>query len=208
MRVINPSVEILSPLNKNEIYRIIENAGRICYKSENKIGNDSAEKFIRNVIKRGHESVIEHVSITVKFITDRGISHEIVRHRLASYSQESTRYCNYGNNRFGNEITVVKPLEIEDDSIEYWIWEKAMQKAEKIYFQLLKEGCKPQTARSVLPTCAKTEIVMTANIREWRHFIRLRRSKDAHPDIRLLAEKLLEQFMEEIPILFEDLKGD
>ena len=137
MRVINPSVEILSPLNKNEIYRIIENAGRICYKSEDKIGNDSTEKFIRNVIKRGHESVIEHVSITVKFVTDRGISHEIVRHRLASYSQESTRYCNYGNNRFGNEITVIKPLEIEDDSIEYWIWEKAMQKAEKIYFQLL-----------------------------------------------------------------------
>ena len=205
MRIVKPSVEFVTPLNKEEIYKKIELCGRVCYKSEDKITEDSAEKFIRNVIKRGHESVLEHANITVKFITDRGISHEIVRHRLASYNQESTRYCNYSQERFDKEITVICPSELNEDGALFNIWEDACMEAEQNYFDLLKFGVKPEIARSVLPTCLKTELVMTANIREWRHFIRLRGSKAAHPDIRILAKMLLEDFWEKAPVLVEDI---
>ena len=206
MRIIEPSVKIITPIDGPAILKHIEQVGRVCYKSEDKITEESAEKFVAGIIRRGHEAVIEHFNITVKFITDRGISHEIVRHRLASYAQESTRYCNYGQERFGNEIAVIKPLNIPNDGITFDIWERAVAKAEKEYFRLLEVGCKPQTARSVLPTCTKTELMMTANLREWRHFIRLRGEKDAHPDIWILAKDLLRQLKEQIPVVFDDLE--
>lgn len=206
MRIIEPKVEILTPIDGQAILKHIEQVGRVCYKSEDKIAEESAEKFVAGIIRRGHEAVIEHFNITVKFITDRGISHEIVRHRLASYAQESTRYCNYSQDRFENEITVIKPSEIKEGTVLYTDWKIAMRAAEKTYFELLSNGCKPQTARSVLPTCTKTELMMTANLREWRHFIRLRGEKDAHPDIWILAKDLLRQLKEQIPVVFDDLE--
>lgn len=211
MRIIEPSVEILTPINGDEVLKLIEKIGRVCYKSEDKITSDSAERFIKMLINNGHEAMIEHYNITVKFITDRGISHEIVRHRIASYAQESTRYVNYSNDKHGNEITVIKPRNISNVDIDglydddYAWWFVGCKKAEEVYFAMLNEGCKPQVARSVLPTCTKTEIVMTTNLREWRHFLKLRTAKSAHPDIRIIAIDLLRQLQNLIPFVFDDI---
>ena len=206
MRVIEPKVDIITPINGEEILKHLEKVGRVCYKSEEKTTEESAIKFITGIIKRGHEAVIEHFNITVKFTTDRGITHEIVRHRIASYAQESTRYCNYNKDKFGKEISVIKPVNIKEGTKEYEDWLYAMNEAEKSYFTLIEDGCKPQVARSVLPTCAKTEIMVTMNMREWRHFIKLRSSSAAHPDIRILAIDLLKQFKEKIPVIFDDIE--
>lgn len=206
MRIIEPSVTILTPIDGQAILKHIEQVGRVCYKSEDKTEEGSAEKFVAGIIKRGHEAVIEHFNISVKFTTDRGISHEIVRHRIASFCQESSRYCNYSNEKFGKEITVVKPVDIALFSPDYYKWKSVCEVCELAYGQLLENGCKPQTARAVLPTCTKTELVMTANLREWRHFINLRGSAAAHPDIRILAKDLLRQLKEQIPVVFDDLE--
>jgi len=191
----------------------IEKAGRTCYKSEEKITEDSARKFVQAIIKRGHESVLEHEKITVRIICDRGVSHEIVRHRLASYSQESTRYCNYGNEKFGNEITVIDPSDAFDwkkcgnkEASRLWcIWEDSMKQAEANYFELLEYGATAQQARSVLPNSLKTEVVMTANIREWRWFFIKRTPNDAHPQMREIARPMLRRFREIFPVLFDDV---
>lgn len=206
MRIIEPSVEIITPIDGEAILKHIEQVGRVCYKSEDHISEGSAEKFVAGIIKSGHEAVIEHFNITVKFVTDRGISHEIVRHRVASYAQESTRYCNYSKDKFDNEITVVKPVDLKEGTKAMVEWRLAMRFAEQGYIELLNCGCKAQTARAVLPTCTKTELMMTANLREWRHFIKLRGSAAAHPDIRILAKDLLRQFKEQIPVVFDDLE--
>ncbi len=207
MIIVKPAARIITPLNGEEILKHIETVGRICYKSEDRITEDSAEKFVAGIINRGHEAVIEHFNITVKFITDRGISHEIVRHRIASYAQESTRYCNYSKDKFGNEISVVKPVDLEEDSAAFAIWKEQMCSAEQAYFKLLDAGCKAQVARCVLPTCTKTEIMVTMNLREWRHFLKLRGAGSAHPDIRILAADLLRQFQEKIPVVFDDISA-
>jgi len=159
------------------------------------------------ILDLGHESVIEHEKVTVRVICDRGISHEIVRHRIASYTQESTRFCNYSKGRFGNEITVIKPCFWDDGSKEYKIWRDAMENAERAYMELIKLGAKPEEARSVLPNSLKTEIVITMNLREWRHFFKLRTSKRAHPQMREVATSLLQAFKERIPVIFDDI-GD
>lgn len=205
MKIIKPGVEILTPIDGAEILKKIEQCGRVCYKSEDKITDGSAEKFIANIIKRGHEAVLEHQSITVKFTCDRGVSHEIVRHRLAAYCQESTRYCNYSKDGFGNEITVIEPCYLDNISPAYGHWYNACNKAEEEYFNMLAAGYTPQEARAVLPNSLKTEVVMTANIREWRHFFKLRCSEAAHPQMREVAIMLLHQFKEQIPILFDDI---
>lgn len=207
MRVIEPSVEILTPIDGEAILKMLEAVGRTCYKSEDKIQEGSAEKFISNIVKRGHEAVIEHYNITVKFICDRGVTHEIVRHRLASYCQESTRYCNYANDKFNGEITVIKPMFLEVGTDGWELWRDACAMAEKFYFDLLDFGCTPQEARAVLPNSLKTELVMTANIREFRHFFNLRCSKAAHPQMREVANMLLREFKERIPVLFDDIEG-
>lgn len=211
MKIIKPSVEIIDPIDGPSILKKLERIGRTCYKSEDKITADSAETFVRSVIKRGHESVIEHVSISVKFICDRGVSHEIVRHRIASYSQESTRYCNYSKEEiFGGEITVIEPCYFEpllSWTNEYRMWKDACVKAEDTYFCLLMRGFSPQEARAVLPNSLKTELVMTANLREWRHFLRLRTSPAAHPQMREVACMLLEKFRKLVPVVFEDIGG-
>ena len=184
MKIINACYSIETPIDGAEMLKRIEKAGRTCYKSEDRITAESAENFVRMLIERGHESVLEHESITVRFICDRGVSHEIVRHRIASFSQESTRYCNYSNDRFGSGLTVIKPCFLEDGTGAYVSWLTAMRLANVAYSDMLAEGCTPQEARSVLPSSTKTEVVMTANLREWRHFLKLRTSTAAHPQMR------------------------
>jgi thymidylate synthase (FAD) len=162
--------------------------------------------FIQMLLKRGHESVLEHASASLCLICDRGISNELVRHRLASYSQESTRYCNYGKK---NEITVIRPSGISSttDLDIYNIWVEACDEAETGYLALLAKGVSPQVARSVLPTCLKTEVVMTANFREWRHFLKLRLSPAAHPDMRELAGMIRDHLIVIAPTVFDEFKG-
>lgn len=205
MKIISPAVEIMDDLDGMEILKKLERCGRVCYKSEAKISDGSAEVFVRNIIERGHEAVLEHVSFTVKFVCDRGVSHEIVRHRMASYCQESTRYCNYSKDGFGGEITVIKPPYLEENSFSWGWWKWVCEQSEDKYFQLLNWGHSPQEARAVLPNSLKTELVMTANLREWRHFLRLRTSAAAHPQMREIALMLLEKVHSEIPVVFDDI---
>lgn len=207
MKIIRPYFIIEDSIDGEEILRRIERAGRTAYKSEHKITPNSAKKFVKMILDLGHESVIEHEKVTVRVICDRGISHEIVRHRIASYTQESTRFCNYSKGRFGSEITVIKPCFWDEGSKEYKIWRDAMENAERAYMELIKLGAKPEEARSVLPNSLKTEIVITMNLREWRHFFKLRTSKRAHPQMREVATSLLQAFKERIPVIFDDI-GD
>lgn len=208
MKIIKAGYEIMDPLNGEEILRKIELCGRVCYKSEEKITEDSGKRFIASIIKRGHESVLEHFSFTVRFICDRGVSHEIVRHRIASFSQESTRYCNYGN---AGDITVILPsffdtgMGVNSNSLVFDAWRYSCEVAERKYLELLKYGATPQEARSVLPNSLKTEVVMTANLREWRHFLKLRTGKGAHPQIREIAIPLLKELQDLVPIVFDDI---
>ena len=208
MNIIEPGFEVLDDLDGRRMLRKIEAAGRICYKSEENITDGSAEIFVRSILKSGHESVIEHEKISVRVVCDRGVSHEIVRHRIASYSQESTRYCNYSKEKFGKELTFIKPVFWEEDSKEYQLWKNLMKKTEASYNELIEMGAAPQEARSILPNSLKTEIVITMNLREWRHFFRLRTSKKAHPQMRQISRMILEYFKENIPAVFDDIDAD
>ena len=207
-----PSIKIVSCNDYQTMLEKLERIGRVCYKSEGKIKEGSAEKFIASILARGHESVIEHESITVSVICDRGVTHEIVRHRLASYSQESTRYCNYSQDKFAGQITCIDlatgfgyDLNDENDRAKYEVWKQACEAAETYYFRLLELGATPEEARSVLPNSLKTEIIMTMNLREWRHFFRLRSSKRAHPQMREVSDMILNEFSERFPLFFADL---
>lgn len=213
MRIIEAGFEVMRPqkmddASRKAIYSAIEQAGRVCYKTEYKIDEDSAEDFCEKLVLRGHEAMLEHASLTVKFIVDRGVSHEIVRHRLASFAQESTRYCNYTKDQFGSEITVIKPCFFREGSPSYKAWKRACEACEMAYFELLDIGDMPQMARDVLPTSTKTEVVMTANIREWRHFFKLRAlgtTGAPHPQMREVALPLLQTMGKFLPSLFGDL---
>lgn len=205
MRIIKPYVEIWDCPRD---LKLIERAGRVCYKSEGKITDGSDKKFVEGIIRRGHESVIEHEKATALFVMDRIGSQSIVRHRIASYSQESTRFCNYSKDRFGNEITVIEPFFFIRGSTDYRLWHYACHGAELYYFKLLECGATPQEARSVLPNSLKTEIVVTYNLREWRHFFKLRCAKDAHPQMRQIAIPLLLYFKEKLTTIFDDIPYD
>jgi len=205
MKIIKPYFEFLDEIDGNRILKNIERCGRTCYKSENLITDCSAEVFVANILKRGHESVIEHEKISVRIICDRGVTHEIVRHRIASYSQESTRYCNYQKDKFGNELTFIKPIFWEENSEEYTVWRTMMKVIEENYMRLIDMGASPQEARSILPNSLKTEIVVTMNLREWRHFFRLRTDKVAHPQMQEIARVMLIEFKKRIPIIFDDI---
>lgn len=215
MKIIKPKIEIISNNDYESMLNKIEQIGRVCYKSEDKIAEGTAERFINSIIKRGHESVIEHESITVRVICDRGVTHEIVRHRIASYSQESTRYCNYMQDKFSNQIACVDistgfhyDMNNEQDLKKFETWVEAMECAEKYYFKLLELGAKPEEARSILPNSLKTELMMTMNLREWRHFFILRTSKRAHPQMIEVAEMILQEFVNRYPLFFKDLLED
>jgi len=186
MKIVKQSFEIIDEINGEQILKKIEACGRICHRSE---CND-AKKFVEMLISRGHESVLEHVSISVRIITDRAIQNEIVRHRLASYSVESTRYVKFSE------------LEIIDHGMYHNIdWHRS----EQDYLKLLDDGYAPEIARDVLPLCTKTEMIMTCNLREWRHFFKLRTAKGAHPYMRELAMGILGEFKSRIPVVFDDI---
>lgn len=220
MNIINASYKIEKLPTKEDI-KLIESAGRVCYKSEDKVTEDSFVTFLERLIKLGHESVLEHSMLTVRFICDRGVSHELVRHRLASFSQESTRYCNYSGDvtyimpfflKAGERLLEESPsAENEEADINqikaYDEWYVSMSNAEDAYKTMLRCGCSPQEARSVLPNSTKTEVVMTANLREWRHILKLRTSKAAHPQMRELMVPLLQDLKAGIPVIFDDIEG-
>ena len=198
--------------------RSIAVAGRVCYQSE--ANGKSDADFVRSIIARGHESVIEHEKLSVQIICDRGVTHEIVRHRIASYSQESTRYCNYSKDKFDGEITFIDITEgielcpvtskldthtISDIVLEWW---RACLDAERHYMRMIELGASPQIARSVLNNSTKTAIVVTMNLREWRHFFKLREAPAAHPQMREIAIPMLKMFREAVPVIFDDIGGE
>jgi thymidylate synthase (FAD) len=234
MKIIKPSISVIHSTPNPE--RVIERMGRICYQSNHKVlscgscegegaidygnwkqddcqvcqgtGTDiaSAIAFVKMIKQNGHESVLEHASAGFSIITDRGVTHEIVRHRLASYSQESTRYCNYTKDGFGGEITVIQPPGLDGCNQARYAWEEAMIAAGSAYDTMVaSKGVSPQIARSVLPNSLKSEIGMTANFREWRHFLRLRTSPKAHPQMREIAEMLRTTLLKISKVCFEDI---
>lgn len=217
MNIVSPSFEIITPVDGEAILKTIEEVGRTCYKSNDKITNDSCYGFVKRLIDMGHEAMIEHYNITVKLINDRGVSHEEVRHRIASYAQESTRYCNYSKDKFGNEISYVdllggmqldpkvNKLTAETFDAIYNEWLSACFDAEQHYNRMIELGATPQIARSVLNNSTKTEICITMNLREWRHFFKLRCAPSAHPQMREIAMKLLKAFKFMIPVIFDDI---
>ena len=211
MLLVNPSVEIVAITD--DALRLIESAGRTCYKSEAKMTNESSKTFVTSLLKRGHESVLEHASMTARIVCDRGVTHEIVRHRIASYSQESTRYCDYS----GDVAFVIPPwvnvhsgvyektslcrANVDSASLA---WVEHMLAVEESYKYLRAVGWKPEQARSVLPNSLKTEIIMTANFREWRHFFFLRVAPAAHPQMRQVATMILEEALKKVDVVFND----
>lgn len=221
MKLIKPIAKIESIVDSKEILKAIERAGRTCYKSEGKITDDSAAKFVQMIIKAGHESVLEHISISTRVICDRGVSHEIVRHRLCSYSQESTRYCDYTKDKFENQITFIIPpwcTQVTEGTyvrpqytfenvtdVPTLFWLNACLESEETYEALLIKGWQPQQARTILPNSLKTELIWTANLREWRTIFKQRTSKRAHPQMREIMIPLLAEFKEKIPSVFDDI---
>ena len=212
MKLVKAGYEILDNLDGEAILKKIERIARVCYKSEDKITEGSAEKMVASLIKRGHEAMLEHYSFSVKFICDRGVSHELVRHRVASFAQESTRYCNYGHE---GEITVIFPFFFDtgmgtaSNSLVYEEWKHSCEVAERKYISLLDKGATPQEARSVLPNSLKTEVVMTANLREWRHFFKLRAvgvTGKPHPQMQEVVVPLLQEVKRLIPVVYDDLE--
>ena len=208
-----PYATIDEKVDAQAIIEKIERACRTCYRSEDKIEKGSAERLIRSCIKRGHHSILEHGNVTFRIVCDRGVSHEIVRHRIAAYSQESTRYCNYSQEKFGNELTFIYPSWVSQNSnersndVKWLLLDEACYRLEKLYFGMLTQGAKPEDARALLPNCLRTELVMTMNIRELRHFLKLRLSKAAHPDIRVIAAQMLEILrVVGLGIFFEDIE--
>ena len=220
MILVKPSFLILSIMHVDndgsgtDALKLIELAGRTCYKSEDRITEDSSIKFVEKINDLGHESVLEHSAMTVKFICDRGVSHELVRHRLCSFSQESTRYCNYKS-----EVTFVIPpwLDLPEGEVKYGsikrpsknhedLWVFTMEECENTYIQLLNNGWSPQQARSVLSNSLKTEIVVTTNFREWKHIFKLRTSKATHPQMREIMIPLLNECKKLIPVIFDNIK--
>jgi thymidylate synthase (FAD) len=217
MKIINQSHEIIYPRSLTldglifdlkagfeQEAKLIELAGRTAYKSEDKITDSSFDSFIRKIVKNNHGAVLEFGSMMVKFVTDRGVSHELVRHRLCSFVQESTRYCDYGNDKFGNELSFIKPDGIISPSVHYDNWEAGCMAAENRYLAMRHGGLSPQRARSILPNSLKTEIVIRANFREWRHIFQLRAlSRAAHPDMRSLMIPLYSRCRELLPCVFD-----
>ena len=228
MLIVEPSFEILDLPYRAFMLTKIETAGRTCYKSASKLcpaccgsgyggvfepcpecdgdGSLTAIGFLDKITSSGHLSVIEHASATVKLVCDRGVTHELVRHRLASFSQESTRYCNYGDGRFGREITVIRPFFWDVDSAKYEVWKRAMEFAENSYMALIEAGASAQEARSVLPNSLKSEIVITANMREWLLIFTQRTSRAAHPQMRQIMTPLLAEFKRRVPVIFDSVR--
>lgn len=215
MKLLDAKYEILTDIDSDEIMMNLGTYAGVCYKGNNSDPSlETAKRVISNCIKNGHESVIEHEKITVKFFVDRGITHELVRHRLASFTQESTRYCNYSNDKFGNDVTFIDIHDIVHDCASYNEetciailneWYKACEDSERHYFKMLKLGATPQIARSVLNNSTAATIVITANLREWRTILRLRTANNAHPQMIEVMRPLLKELKTKLPIIFDDI---
>jgi len=208
MRIIPASFSIESEIDGDKILKWLELCARNCYKSEDGVDDDKTEVFLKKrILDTGHHAMLEHHMISVRFIVDRGVTHEIVRHRLASYAQESTRYCNYSKLKFDQQITVVDIRPYCKTGKGREIWMDLQQASEKAYFAMLEAGEKPQIARSCLTNSLKAEIIMSANVREWMHFFKMRASKYAHPQMREVACPLLREFRTKIPVIYDEV-GD
>lgn len=207
VKIIDPSIEVLSELDGEKMLKHIELCARNCYKSENNITEDvsSAVKMVKRLIELGHTAMLEHASITVRLTCDIGVYKDLTRHRMASYAIESTRYCNYSKGKFGNELTVIRPIHIDEETEAYAIWFRCMEEIEKRYLEMAGAGCLPDQLRMVLPHSTAASVVMTTNIREWRHIFELRCAKPAHPSVRQITLMLLKKFHAELPVLFDDL---
>ena len=202
MKLIEPSFEIIDISGD---LTTIEQAARTCYKSEDKIKDGSAERLVGTLVDRGHHAMLEFVDVTVKFITDRGIANEIVRHRIASYAQESTRYVNLG----GKDMEFILPLSIKEseDPLPIQVFKKVCRNTEMHYNYYVKyTDLKPQDARAILPLCLKTELKMKTNLRSWLNFFSLRTAPAAHPEMRRITIPLCKEFQKRIPIVFDDFK--
>ena len=207
MQIIDPYVQV-EKVDGKKIMRNIERACRTCYRSEGKITEESYKTLLKNCITRGHESELEHEKITVRMYCDLGVYKDLTRHRIASFSIESTRYCNYGKDKFDNELKIIKPCNIEEESKIYENWKNACEEIEKNYMEMSKEGALPDQLRMILPHSIGAEVTMTANIREWKHILALRASKHTHPSIRQLLIPLLLHFKTIMPEIFDEVEYD
>lgn len=208
LKIIKPGFEFIEPVDGMAMLKLIERAARTCYKSEDKITDESCLKMVKGLIDRGHLAMLEHEKVTVKVICDRGVSHELVRHRIASFAQESTRYVCYGSDKYDSQITVIKPVFYAEGTQAYETWKIGCEEAEQVYLALLALGSVAQEARSVLPNSLKTEIVISMNLREWRHFFELRacgKTGKPHPQMLEIAVPMLNEFKRLIPVVFDDL---
>lgn len=210
MKIVPQCYEILTDISPYATYELeqIEKAARTCYQSEDKITEqaESAKKLIANLINKGHEAMLEHSLLSVKFTCDRAIANELVRHRIASFAQESTRYCNYTKGKFDGQLTFINPgfEDSDDGGYKYALWRQCCEHAEDVYRELIRNDVRPEIARAVLPLSLKTELVVTANYREWRHIFALRTSPYAHPQLRRLMNELLIEVHERISVIFDD----
>lgn len=207
VKIVEPSVEIITEIDGNKILKTIERAARTCYKTEDNISEDasSAKKMISKLIEMGHTAMIEFADVHVILTADTGVLKDLTRHRHCSFAVESTRYCNYSKGKFGNEITVIKPCNIEEGTKEYDLWLDCMNNIETTYNQMAELGCKPDQLRMLLPHSLKCNINLKANVREWRHIFSLRCAKAAHPSVQEIMKMVLVEFHKQIPILFDDL---
>jgi len=208
VKIAAPKVEVLTPLDGDAILKHLELCARNCYKSEDKITEDSARQMVRKLLELGHEAMIEHYNLTVKLTCDMGVYKDLTRHRHVSYAIESTRYCNYSKGKFGNELTVMKPCHIKEGTLEYQIWLSTMETIEKNYNAMAELGCKPDQLRMLLPHSIKADVIMTANLREWRHIFKLRCAPAAHPTVQEVMKMLLGTLKREIPVIFDDIPYD
>jgi len=205
VKIVAPKVEVLTPLDGDAILKHLELCARNCYKSEDKITSDSAQLMVRKLLELGHEAMIEHYNLTVKLTCDLGVYKDLTRHRHVSYAIESTRYCNYSKGKFSNELSVIKPCHIQEGTPEYRLWLETMQLIEKNYNAMAALGCKPDQLRMLLPHSVKADVVMTANLREWRHIFKLRCAPAAHPTVQEVMKMLLNKLRAEIPVIFDDI---
>ncbi len=207
MRLVDPVIYV-EDYDGVKIMKRIERACRMCYRSEGSITEDSYKSLLKNCISRGHESVLEHEKVSVRICGDIGTYKDLTRHRFASFSVESTRYCNYGKNKFDNEIKIIKPCHIEEGTELYDMWKEALENMEKSYLEMSKAGAIPDQLRMILPHSTAAEYSMTANIREWKHILTVRCSNHTHPAIRQILIPLLLKFKEDMPEIFGDIPYD
>lgn len=218
MIILDPSIEIES-FNGKEIMQNIEKACRTCYRSEDNITEDSYKSLLKNCINRGHESVLEHEKITITMICDIGVYKDLTRHRIASYSIESTRYCNYSKDKFDNQIKFIKPVFYKDwkskdlnevikdkELYKCYLWENCMQNIEQDYNAMSEIEALPDEMRMLLPHSTAAKVTMTANIREWKHILSLRCSSHAHPAVQQLLIPFLLKLKEEMPEIFDSVE--